>query len=115
MTGSPVGLATGLSGCVAGMFIRVNRSGFVQFCFSLYMGSVLGLVCSGLPGSFPEAVLPIGRGVLLQPSPQGTQPGGTWPGAECAVFVVYIAATGSRQQTGPWWGIHASINISGPH
>lgn len=32
LTGSPVGLATGLSGCAAGMFIHVNRSGFVQFC-----------------------------------------------------------------------------------
>ena len=37
VTGSQAGLATGLSGCAAGMFIRVNRSGFVRFClFSVH-------------------------------------------------------------------------------
>ena len=48
-------------------------------------------------------------------SPPRTQPGVPWPGAECAVSVVLIEATGSRQQTGLGWGIPASVNILGPH
>lgn len=63
-TGSQVGLATGLSGCAAGMFIHVNGSGFVQFCSSLCTGSVPGLVCSDLHGSFSEATHPVGCGFL---------------------------------------------------
>lgn len=40
-TGSKAGLATDLSGHATRMFLRVNRSGFVQFCSSLCIGSAL--------------------------------------------------------------------------
>lgn len=85
MTGSEAGLATGLSGCATRMFIRVNRSGFVQFCSSLCTGSVLGLVCSDLHGSFSEVMRSPRCGVLpalslVTPAQEYL----AWLGAECA-------------------------------
>lgn len=67
VTGSSAGLATGLSSRAARMFVRVNRSESVQFC-SLCTGSVLGLVCSDLCGSFSKVARSVRYAVLPVPS-----------------------------------------------
>ena len=112
MTGSPVGFQQAYQAVLQECTFVSTGLGLcnpVFLCAQAPFWDWCVLIC---PGPSQRPCPPHGVEFCLSClcSPPRTQPGVPWPGAECAVSVVLIEATGSRQQTGLGWGIPASVN-----